>query len=108
MLAVALTIGLGVLLWQVVEMSSVSLVSAQIDEIRLFASVVRLAVIGAVAVLWPKLTHLAHRYGRIDEARRDDLLEQRWRVVGWLLVIELVLGQDLIRRLFAVTTGPIV
>ena len=51
-----------------------------------------------VAALWPKLIHLAYRYGRIDEARRDDLLAQRWRVVGWLLVIELVLGQDLLGR----------
>ena len=108
LLATALTIGVGVVLWQAVELSSVSLVSAQIDRIRPFASVVRLAFIGGVAILWPKLTHLAHRYGRIDEARRDDLLAQRWRVVGWILVIELVLGQDLIGRFFAITTGPMV
>ena len=108
LLAVALTIGVGVVLWQAVELSSVSRVSAQIDRIRPFASAVRLAFIGAVAALWPKLAHLAHRYGRIDEARRDDLLAQRWRVVGWLLVIELVLGQDLLGRFFAVTTGPMV
>jgi len=107
-LAIALTIGVGAVLWQVVEMSSVSRVSAQIDEIRPFASVVRLAFIGAVAALWPKLAHLAYRHGRIDEARRDDLLALRWRVVGWLLVIELVLGQDLLGRMVAVTTGPVV
>ena len=108
LLAVALTIGVGVLLWQAVELSSVSQVSAQIDRVKPFASAVRLALIGAVAALWPKLAHLAYRYGRIDEARRDDLLAQRWRVVGWLLVIELVLGQDLLGRFFAVTTGPMV
>ena len=108
LLATALTIGVGVVLWQAVELSSVSLVSAQIDRIRPFAGAVRLAVIGAVAALWPKLAHLAYRHGRIDEARRDDLLAQRWRVVGWILVIELVLGQDLIGRFFSVTTGPMV
>ena len=108
LLAVALTIIVGVVLWEGVELSSVSRVSAQIDTIRPFASAVRLAVIGAVAALWPRLAHLAYRYGRIDEARRDDLLAQRWRVVGWLLVIELVLGQNLLGRLVAVTTGPIV
>jgi hypothetical protein len=108
LLAIALTIGVGVLLWQAVELSSVSRVSAQIDRVRPFASVVRLAFIGAVAALWPKLAHSAHRYGRIDEARRDDLLAQRWRVVGWLLVIEFLLGQDLFGRLVAVTIGPMV
>jgi len=106
LLAIALTIGVGAVLWQAVELSSVSRVSAQIDRVRPIASAVRLASIGAVAALWPKLTHLAHRYGRIDEVRRDDLLAQRWRVVGWLLVIELVLGQDLLGRFFAVMTGP--
>ena len=108
LLAVALTIGVGVVLWQAVELSSVSRVSAQIAEIRPLASVVRLAFIGGVAALWPKLIHLAYRYGRVDEVRRDDLLAQRWRVVGWLLVIELVLGQDLFGRLVAVTIGPMV
>ena len=108
LLAVALTIIVAVVLWQAVELSSVSRVSAQIDRIRPFASVVRLAAIGAVAALWLKLAYLAYRYGRIDEARRDAHLGQRWRVVGWLLVIEFVLGQDLFGRLVAVTTGPMV
>ncbi|MGB5670697.1 MAG: hypothetical protein WBM71_09080 [Sedimenticolaceae bacterium] len=108
LLAVALTIGVAVVLWQAVELSSVSRVSAQIDRIRPFASGVRLALIGLVAVLWPRLVQITHRYGRVDEARRGDILAQRWRVVGWLLVIELVLGQDLFGRFFAVTTGPVV
>jgi hypothetical protein len=108
LLAVALTIIMGVVLWQAVELSTVAQVSAQIDRIRPFASGVRFAFIGAVAALWPKLIHLVCRYGRVEEARRDDILAQRWRVVGWLLVIELVLGQDLFGRFFAVTTGPVV
>jgi len=108
LLAVALTIIVGVVLWQAVELSSVAQLSAQIDTIRPFASVVRFAFIGGVAALWPKLIHLVYEYGRVDEARRDELLAQRWRVVGWLLIIELVLGQDLFCRFFAVTTGPVV
>ena len=60
---------------------------------------------GGLLAGWSEWTH---RYGRVDEARRDDILAQRWRVLGWLLVIELVLGQDLPGRFFAVTTGPVV
>ena len=108
LLAVALTIGVGVLLWQAVELSSVSGVSAQIDRIKPFATAVRLAFIATVTALWPRLVQIAHQNGRIDEGGRDALLAQRWRIVGWLLVIELVLGQDLVSRLVAVTTGPIV
>ena len=104
-LAVVLTISVGVLLWQAAELFSVSRVSAQVDQLKPFASAVRLAVIGLVAALWPKLVSLSHRNGWVDEGRRDDLLMQRWRVVGWLLVIELALGQNLFGRFFAVTSG---
>ena len=107
-LAVVLTMGVGLLLWQAVELSSVSTVSAQVDQFKPFASGVRLVLIGLLATLWPRLVHLAHRSGRVDDSQRDSLLAQRWPVVGWLLVIELVLGQNLFGRIFAVTTGPIV
>ena len=107
-LAVFLTIGVGFLLWQAVELSSVSWVSAQVDRLKPLTSGGRLALIGLVAVLWPTLVRLARRHGRVDERQRHDLLAQRWRVVVWLLGLELVLGQNLLGRIFAVTTGPIV
>jgi hypothetical protein len=108
LLAVALTIIVGVVLWQAVELSTVAQVSARIDRIRPFASGVRLVLIGLVAALWPRLVRIAHRHGRIDEGRRDALLAQRWRVVGWLLVIECALGQDLLGRFLAAINGPAV
>ncbi len=108
LLALALTVGVGVWLWQAVELSSVSRVSEQVDQLKPTASGVRFALIGLVATLWPRLAQLARRYGRVDESERDDLLAQRWRVVGWLFVVEIVLGQNLFDRLLAVTTGPIV
>ena len=107
MLAVVLAAGVGVLLWQAVELSSVAQVATRVDELKPVATGIRLAFIGLVAVLWPWLIGLAHRAGRIGEDQRDDLLAQRWRLVGWLLVIELVLGQDLLGRFFAATTGAV-
>ena len=106
-LAVVLAAGIGVLLWRAVELSSVAQVAARVDELKPFATAIRLALIGLVAALWPWLIGLAHRAGHIGEERRDDLLAQRWRLVGWLLVIELVLGQDLLARFFAATTGAV-
>ena len=107
MLAVVLAAGVGVLLWQAVELSSVAQVAARVDELKPFATGIRLALIGLVAGLWPRLIGLAHRAGHIGEERRDNLLAQRWRLVGWFLVIELVLGQDLLGRFLAITTGAV-
>ena len=106
-LAVVLAAGVGVLVWRAVELSSVALVAARVDELKPFAMGVRLALIGLVAALWPWLIGLAHRASRFGEEQRHDLLAQRWRVVGWLLVIELVLGQELLGRFFAATTGAV-
>jgi len=104
-LAVVLAAGIGVLLWQAVELSSMAQVAARVDELKPFATGFRLALIGLVAALWPWLIGLANRAGRIGEQQRDDLRAQRWRLLGWLLVIELVLGQDLLRRFLVITTG---
>ena len=106
-LAVVLTMGVGLLLWQATELFSVSKVSARIEQFKPFAGGIRLALIGLLAALWPRLVHLVHSLGRIDQEKRDSLLALRWRVVGWLLVIELLLGQNLLSRMFAVTNGPI-
>jgi hypothetical protein len=108
LLSVVLTIGVGALLWQVVELSSVAAVSAQIDQIKPIASGIRLALICLLAAIWPSMVRLAHRSGRANDSQRDNLLALRWRLVGWLLVIELVLGQNLFGQIFAETTGPIV
>ena len=107
-LAVVLAMSVGALLWQAVELSSMSQVSAQIDRSKPVASGIRLALISLLAVSWPRLVYLACRSGRVGQGQRDSLLARRWRVVGWLLVIECVLGQDMFGRLVAITTGPIV
>jgi hypothetical protein len=106
-LAVVLAAGLGVLLWQAVELSSMAQVAARVDELKPLATGIRLVLIGLLAALWPRLIGLAHCAGRIREDQRDHLLAQRWRLVGWLVVIELVLGQELLARFFAATTGAV-
>ena len=107
-LAIVLTMGVGLLLWQAVELSSVSQVSDQIDRFKPIASGIRLVLIGLLALLWPRLVHSVHSLGLIDQEKRENLLALRWRVVGWLLIIELILGQNLFGRMFAETTGSFV
>jgi hypothetical protein len=107
LLVAVLAAGVGVLLWQAVELSSMAQVAARVDDLKPIASGIRLALIGLVAALWPWLIGLAHRAGCIGKKQRDDLLAQRWRLVGWLLVIELVLGQELLGRFFTATKGAV-
>ena len=106
-LAVGLIFGVGALLWQAAELSSLSAISEQVARLKLFASVIRLLLIVMLAALWPWLVDLAARYGQVDTIGRSQLHALRWRVVAWLLIIELMIGQDLFGRFFLATSGPV-
>ena len=101
-------IGVAMLLWQVVEIYSLTAVSASVTQASVYLGGFRLALIGLLAILWPRLPARWQRAGIDDYATRARWMSLRWRVVGWLLVIELVIGQNLIGRCFALTTGPTV
>ncbi len=107
LLAVGLIFAVGALLWQAAELSSLSAVSAQVVRLKPFAGVIRLLFIAALAALWPKLIDLAVHSGRVDAAERSRLLALRWRVVAWLLIIELIVGQDLFSRFIMVMSGAV-
>ena len=106
LLAVVLTVGVGALLWQTVGVSSVPRVSEQVQQLKPVAAGIRLGFVVLLAVLWPWLVERAYRYGRVNESKRTHLLAQRWRVVAWLMIIELVLGQNLLGQLLTAITGP--
>jgi len=58
-----------------------------------------------VALSWPALTRALYRWERVDEVGAAQLLSLRWRVVIWLAVIELMLGQNLPGRFLAALPG---
>jgi hypothetical protein len=90
----------GVLLWQAVELSSLTSVSERVEKTKPLMSALRLALIGLLAVLWPWLSRLGVRLGAATETARD-WMALRWRIVGWLLVIELIVGLNLFGRLIS-------
>ena len=53
----------------------------------------RLGLIAALALLWGPLLRTLVRAGRIKPGRTAALRRLRWRVVIWLIVLELVLVQ---------------
>lgn len=103
----ALALAAGVVLWQAVEVSSVAGVSERLDRWRPVMAGARFVLIGLLAALWPRLPFLwlGDRAGESVQAR---WMAWRWRVVVWLLVIELVIGQDLPGRLFTTSNGALV
>ena len=66
---------------------------------------IRLFLIAMVAMSWPFLINRLHRRGWLDEAKATALHALRWRLVTWLVVIELVLGQNLLGQVLTVLQG---
>jgi hypothetical protein len=105
LLAFGLALGIGAFLWQSVQTSSVVAIQTRIDVMKPAFTTIRFLLIGLVALLWPALTNMLHRWGCVDEAEEAQLLSMRWRIVTWLVVIELMLGQNLLSRFMSALLG---
>ncbi|MCG7872680.1 MAG: hypothetical protein JAZ11_11320 [Candidatus Thiodiazotropha lotti] len=105
LLAVALALSTGGILWHSVQTSSISEIQSRIDVLKPLFTGFRLFLIALVAMTWPLLTNCLYRWGRIDKAQQDTLNNLRWRIVTWLVVIELVLGQNLLGQVLALFAG---
>ena len=107
LLAAALTLVFGRLLWHSVETSSVVGIQGQVTTMKPVLTILRLLVIAVLTLLWPMLVGVFHRWCRIDDARRAELLAVRWRIVAWLVVIEVVVGQNLLGQVISAMQGTL-
>ena len=107
LVAAIAVIAVGLVLWQAVELNSLSTVSERVAAAKPFASAIRFALIGVLALAWPRLPALWAGANGNDDRTHVRWMALRWRVVGWLLVIELVLGQNLIGRFLGAISGPV-
>ena len=98
LVAFGLALGIGTFLWHSVQTASVVGIQTRIDMLNPVFTTMRFLVIGLVALSWPAMTRALHRWGRVDEAGTARMLSLRWRIVAWLILIELVLGQNLLGR----------
>jgi hypothetical protein len=105
LLALALVLAVGALLWQVVELTSLAAVAERVEGIKSVAGAIRLLLIGLLALFWQRLVDLVAHARDVGDGTRTHWLALRWRVTGWLLVIELVLGQDLLGRFLSALSG---
>jgi uncharacterized membrane protein YhaH (DUF805 family) len=105
LLAFALALVIGGILWHSIGTSSVNDIQIRVDSMKPLFTGIRLFLIGLVAVAWPFVTNNLRRWGRIDESQATMLLALRWRIVTWLMVIEMVLGQNLLGQVLTVLPG---
>jgi len=98
-LTVVCAVMIGAVLMVSLQGSSIGALQSSVDNYKSELAGMRLAAIGLIAFAWPSLVQYARRSGRISKDRSTELTSLRWRVVGWLLVIELLLGQNLLWRL---------
>ena len=105
LLAFVLALVVGGGLWYSVETSSVSEIQTRVDALKPTFTGLRLFLIALVAMAWPFVTSVLHRWGRINEAQATTMRAQRWRIVTWLVVIEGVLGQNLLGQVLSVLQG---
>jgi hypothetical protein len=104
-LAFALMLITGGILWHSVETSSVFALQTRVDALKPVFTEFRLFLIAIVVMAWPFLAGGLHRWGRISEAQAMAMLALRWRIMTWLVVIELVLGQNLLGQVLAALQG---
>ena len=104
-MAIVLALGIGGFLWYSVETSSIGEIQTRVEAMKTVFTGVRLFLIALVAMAWPYLTGGLQRLGRIDGAQATTLLALRWRIVTWLVAIELVLGQNLLRQVLTIMQG---
>ena len=105
LLAFGLSLGIGAFLWHAVQASSVVAIQTRFEMMKPIFSAIRLLMIGLVAMSWPVVTRALHRWGCIDQAGVGRLLSLRWRIVTWLLVIELLLGRNLLGQFLSLFQG---
>ncbi len=99
---------IGVILWRYVETGSVVEVRQRLDAVLPIATVLRIALISAIAIGWRSLLEQLQQRSVFSREQLDRLVNLKWRLVMWLVGIELVLGQNLIGQVSsAFQRGPV-
>ena len=104
-LAIVLALIISTVLMHALKISSVVSVQSIINSYTPYLAGLRLMVIALIACAWPKLIQYGQHSGRVSRERGTELESLRWRIVLWLLIIELLVGQNLVGRLFSTMDG---
>lgn len=96
LLTVILIITVAALLWHVLE--SAHSIQEKIHQAKPWLGLWRLSLFVLLIGFWPKLVQVTAKYVHWSEAYQTNLKALRWRIAGWLIIIELVLVQGVVNR----------
>lgn len=98
----------GYLLMHRLQTNSVESIQHSIEAWRAPLTLVRRTVIGLVALGWHRLVAWLANVGHLHPKQAAQLAGLRWRIVLWLVVLELVLGQGVLVRTMSLALGRVV
>ena len=104
LIAIAGVLLIGGALWQAVNVSSLGAVAEQVDATKPYLAAIRLTLIGVLAITWPYWPAWTSGGKRWKPEQKADWQALRWRVIGWLVAFELIIGQGLPAKLIAAST----
>ncbi len=105
-LALILAVVMASLLAMTGQHGDLQALHSDIKNYRLVTTAVRLSAIALFALAWPKLVRASEQRGHISLERSAELHALRWRIVTWLLLIEALVGQNLISAVWPKPTVP--
>ena len=105
LLAIILALVIVALLWRTLEIAAITDIQTRIEGLKPIFTGIRWVLIGLVAGFWSVITNGQYQLGPIDVSEKNQLQELRWRVLVWLVLLELVLGQNLISHFLQAHRG---
>ncbi len=102
LLALVLSAVVGAVLWQRVQTTSLAAVEAEWQLRAPLLAGVRLSLIALIAVFWQPITRMLVKHEALGTEDPAVLANQRWRILTWLVVLELILGQEMLNRFFGI------
>ena len=105
LIAVLITLLVGFFLWNGIQSDSVQTAHEHIHRWQPILASMRWMMIGGLALGWPSLCRWLAQSGRVSNDKAQQLTTSRWRLVGWLVVIEMIIGQSLLVKLMTIMAG---
>ena len=100
LLGLFVLVSLAVLLWA--QFESLDAIEGRLEAAAPWLTVMRISLIAAVVATWPHLV----TWWVTDPSKRAALLRARWRLAGWLVILEITLGQGLVGAFIAGLMAP--
>ena len=92
-IATLATLLVGMLLWSAVKTQSILTVQQTLDDWRPLIAILRWTLLMTLVQCWPLIYRTNIPAEQLRTSRLQYWLSPRWRIMAWLFVLELVLGQ---------------